>query len=170
MIIRFDKNQPEHVKLLLSLYYDPTAAEFFRRAPRDLPASSLVEFETMFGVSLFVLIEKTLGNVGLAILSDVNHFGRNCQAGFVLKEEFRDHHYFKPLFYEFLDFIFESTAMEKVSMTILQRRQDLSAALKEHGFKLEAVLQDNIFFQGEWHTEYAYAVLRKNYAETKGAK
>lgn len=168
MIRRFDAKNVRHLQVLEALYLDPSATELFRRAPQDLAESTLAGLESLCGVCLYVLYKGNT-EVGLCVLSDINPYGRNCQIGIGMLKDYRGDSVktSQALFTEFCDFIFKTTSMEKLSVTILARQTHLADWLKAHGWELESVLKDNIFFRNEWHSEYGYACFRKAFYATK---
>lgn len=161
MIQRYDKHIEEHVAILRELYSDPTAAEFFRRVPRDLVLRRLADFEELFGVGLYVLTCKD-GPAGLAVVSDINPYGQNCQLGIAMLKKYR-HQLSQGLFKEMCRFIFNTTQIRKIYLTVLERRIDLRHWCAAQGMEVEAWLTENIFFEGAWHTEVMFSVYRNNF-------
>ena len=62
-----------------------------------------------------------------------------------------------------LNFAFGSLATHRVSATVDVRNRPAIALCRRLGFRQEAHLVENIWFKGDWSSEYVFAILKQEW-------
>jgi RimJ/RimL family protein N-acetyltransferase len=142
----------------------PENAEFFRRnSPVNLwPKDTLAWWGNAFIVESAE--EKPLGMLSL---SNIDAQNRQLEFGVFLDKEAC-----KPAsrrevavdaIAQFLEYTFDYLQYEKVYSRTLEHREAVFGGYEQYGFTQDAVLRNNVWWQGEWHNEVIYSLLSKEW-------
>lgn len=155
----------EHDAFIHAQARRPENAEFFRRqaSPNLWPKDTVSWWAPCF------IVERSDNGamVGMASVSNIDAQNRQLDIGLFLDKELCSPLTSKELaidsISQLINYVFDYLQYEKVSARMLEHRSALQALLAEYGFKQEALLRNNVWFQGKFQNEVSFALLRSEW-------
>lgn len=138
--------------------------EFFRRHPPlfawDSEAIILQSFSQCY------MIRQEDSVVGLLSLSNYDPQNKRVELGLLIDRELCTHSVAKTFIMacrQAADFLFGYLGYNKIYTLILEHREGLIHTMTSHGFKLEGMLRDNIFWKGRFWDERLYGLTKEDF-------
>lgn len=143
--------------------------DYWRRFPPPFAWLSPDTFLQLF--QLAYVIEHEGKPVGLVNLANVDAQGRKAEFGLMVEPVGKPRQAIavealKQLF----DHAFLYSGLNKIYAIVRHQREDLKHLLTKYNFKHEGTLRDNAFFEGKFHDEEFFGLLRHDYEKLKERK
>jgi aminoglycoside 6'-N-acetyltransferase len=140
------------------------AAEFIAEMKQKQPAIQgewyQLAIELIHGIHL-------IGDCAFHILADDS---RQAEIGFTLARKYQGYGYATEAVTRLLDYMFRDLDLHRVMATCDVENLASACLLERVGMRREGHFVENIWFKGNWGSEYLYALLQREWTIQKGQK
>ncbi len=130
-------------------YSDQNAIDFIKSANENNPDKLILAID---------LSGELIGCIGAFKQDDI--YSKNAEIGYWLAEPFWGNGYVSSTIKKFLPMVFENMDIIRIYAEPFENNIGSKKALEKAGFKLEAVLKNNIFKNGEIQSSCIYSILK----------
>lgn len=130
-------------------YTEQNAIDFIRNANENNPKKLILAID---------LNEELIGCIGAFQQDDI--YSKNAEIGYWLAEPFWGNGYISSSLRKFTPMVFENMDIVRIYAEPFENNIGSKKALEKAGFKLEAVLKNNIFKNGELMSSCIYSILK----------
>jgi len=158
----------EFDSVILGWLDDPQYKEFFRRWPHPINRGSSKVSALRLGV-VFLGIFKGGGLIGVVSMGDSDVTAKKIEFGLLI--DFKVSPYRGTVAVEAvdktMDYLFNHLNYHKAYCIFLEHRKECKALLAGNKLTYEGTLRDNIFWEGQYHNEVVYSMLKAEYNKIK---
>ncbi len=176
--LRARRMLPDDLRAFVGYRADPDVARYQNWSDYTLQ-QGLALIESMQGVDLgtpghwsqIALERKTdavlVGDLALHVHADD---ARQAEIGFTLAPASQGQGYATEALHAYLDWLFASQGLHRITAVTDSMNHPAAALLERVGMRREAHHLKNVWFKGNWGSEYVYAILAKewNYRDASG--
>jgi RimJ/RimL family protein N-acetyltransferase len=148
------------------LYWEPRGPEEVRRALREKSGMSAIEAEGD-GLSLAVVRRDSGALVGEVSLIWRSEEHRQGELGFIIHPDHGGHGFATEAAEKMLALGFEDLGLHRIFGNCEARNAPSARLMERLGMRLEAHLIENEFVKGEWQSELDYAILDREWRESR---
>lgn len=130
-------------------YTEDNANEFIKSANENNPKKLILAID---------LKGELIGCIGAFQQEDI--YSKNAEIGYWLAEPFWGKGYISSAIKKFIPMVFENMDIVRIYAEPFENNIGSKKALEKAGFKLEAVLKNNIFKNGEIQSSCIYSILK----------
>jgi ribosomal-protein-alanine N-acetyltransferase len=131
-------------------YNEQNAIDFIRNANENNPKKLILAID---------LNGELIGCIGAFQQDDI--YSKNAEIGYWLAEPFWGKGYISSAIIKFIPMVFENMDIVRIYAEPFENNIGSKKALEKAGFKLEAVLKNNIFKNGELMSSCIYSILKR---------
>lgn len=170
-IIRHDKTR--FADALITIYRDPTAADFFRRFSTLANDEDILKFEQNINCHLFWVLSVYPDNskyiAGLLMLANYNNNAGTAEIGLWLDPDEQGKGLGFEIFGRFLQMLFfGNNHFQKITSSFLSSNKKIARVLEKGGFVKEGELKRNVLYQGRLCDETIYAMYKEEFQSRYG--
>lgn len=140
-------------------------------AARLIESQLTAEFDVPGTWFQLAIIEATTGNfIGDCGLHYPKDNPRQMEIGLTLSPKHQGRGYAAEVVACLLDYLFGSLDKHRVYATTDELNLPAASLFRQVGFRQEAHLVENLWFKGQWGSEYLFAMLKREWGERRSTK
>lgn len=160
-MIRLIPYGDEHYEVLRGWLSAPELRPYFRRYPPCGTWLSQASARQTFANTF--LVEKDGALAGCVTLANVDLQARRAEFGVALVPQSGRREIAVEAFRQLFSYAFDYVGLNKLYCNLLTDRADLHPILEHYKFQREGTLREHTFFDGRFHSEDQFSLLRSDY-------
>lgn len=160
---------PDDAKIFYRWYHDKRLASYFRGFVSGISIEQCRQAPKFMKAHILVGCESdTHRPIGAATYADTDLILRIYRMGLLVDPDYQHKDYGRFITTESIAWAFERMNAHKVVAEMLTHDQRLIAGCEKAGFVLEGTRRSSCYFQGAYHDEHVYSMLREDFDAVRG--
>jgi len=166
-MIRLTPIQTDDYAQIKAWAQKPAMAEYFRYYPLTFVWDTAEQMQNILSTSY--LIKQEDRPIGITSLQNFDAQNRKVEWGLAVDPDQspKNRQVLKGIHRELAAYVFDYLGYNKLSVKILNHHDNWVKDMQEAGYTLEGILRDNLYWNGQFHTEVMLGITATEYRSGK---